>query len=83
MIADLKKSGSEGRVKAVFVKIRFADFARTTVERAGLPLELESFQELLREGLRRKNLGVRLLGLGVRFGEEESEGPAQLEFWQA
>jgi len=37
---------------------------------------------LLREGLQRKHLGVRLLGLGVRFGEEESEAaPAQLELW--
>ena len=82
LIADLKKTAGEGRVKAVFVKIRFADFSRTTVERAGLPLEIESFLVLLREGLQRKHLGVRLLGLGVRFGEEESEAaPAQLELW--
>jgi DNA polymerase-4 len=82
LIADLKKTGGEDRVKTVFVKIRFADFSRTTVERAGLPLEIESFLGLLREGLQRKHLGVRLLGLGVRFGEEESEAaPAQLELW--
>ena len=82
LIADLKKTGGESRVKAVFVKIRFADFSRTTVERAGLPLEIDSFLVLLREGLQRKHLGVRLLGLGVRFGEEESEAaPAQLELW--
>jgi DNA polymerase IV len=82
LMADLKKNGGEDRVKAVFVKIRFADFARTTVERAGLPLELESFLGLLREGLERKSLGVRLLGLGVRFAEEKSEAPLQLELWQ-
>jgi DNA polymerase IV len=81
LVADLKKTGGEGRVKAVFVKIRFADFTRTTVERSGLPLEIESFLGLLREGLQRKYLGVRLLGLGVRFAEEDSEVPAQLEFW--
>jgi DNA polymerase-4 len=82
LIADLKKTGGEDRVKTVFVKIRFADFSRTTVERAGLPLEIESFLGLLREGLQRKHLGVRLLGLGVRFGEEESKAaPAQLELW--
>ena len=82
LIADLKKTGGESRVKAVFVKIRFADFSRTTVERAGLPLQIESFLVLLREGLQRKHLGVRLLGLGVRFGEEESEAaPTQLELW--
>jgi DNA polymerase IV len=81
LVADLKKTGGEGRVKAVFVKIRFADFTRTTVERAGLPLEIDSFLRLLREGLQRKHLGVRLLGLGVRFAGEDSEVPGQLEFW--
>jgi DNA polymerase-4 len=67
MMADLKKSGGEEHVKSLFVKIRFADFSRTTVERAGLPLNIESFLELLRLGLQRKQMGVRLLGLGVRF----------------
>jgi DNA polymerase-4 len=81
LIADLKQNGGQDRVKSVFVKIRFADFARTTVERAGLPLETESFLRLLREGLERKHLGVRLLGLGVRFAEGESEERSQLEFW--
>jgi DNA polymerase IV len=81
LIADLKRTGGQDRVKAVFVKIRFADFTRTTVERAGLPLEVESFLRLLREGLQRKDLGVRLLGLGVRFSEEEPAGATQLELW--
>jgi DNA polymerase-4 len=81
LIADLKRTGGQDRVKAVFVKIRFADFTRTTVERAGLPLEVESFLRLLREGLQRKDLAVRLLGLGVRFSEEEPAGATQLELW--
>ncbi|MBV8175931.1 MAG: DNA polymerase IV [Verrucomicrobia bacterium] len=81
LIADLKRTGGEDRIKAVFVKIRFADFTRTTVERAGLPLEAESFLRLLREGLQRKDLGVRLLGLGVRFSEEEPASATQLELW--
>ena len=69
-MADLQKTGAEEQIKSLFVKIRFADFSRTTVERAGLPLKIESFLELLRVGLQRKQLGVRLLGLGVRFNEE-------------
>jgi DNA polymerase-4 len=81
LVADLKNTGCEDRIKAVFVKIRFADFTRTTVERAGLPLKMESFLTLLREGLSRKPLGVRLLGLGVRFEEESSSRAAQMEFW--
>jgi DNA polymerase IV len=63
------------------VKIRFADFTRTTVERGGMPLTIESFLKLLRVGLERKQLGVRLLGLGVRFHEESPEGATQLELF--
>jgi DNA polymerase IV len=81
LVGDLKKAGGEDRVKAIFVKIRFADFTRTTVERAGLPLKLESFLTLLREGLGRKALGVRLLGLGVRFRDETSSSASQMELW--
>ena len=81
MMVDLKRSGAEAQVKSLFVKIRFADFTRTTVERAGLPLNLESFLQLLHVGLERKQLGVRLLGLGVRFGEEPPEGASQLELF--
>jgi DNA polymerase IV len=80
MMTDLKKTGEEGRIKSLFVKIRFADFSRTTVERVGLPLTIESCLVLLREGLKRKTLGVRLLGLGVRFADQEQEGrPVQTE----
>lgn len=77
---DLNKTEGEARIKSVFIKIRFADFSRTTVERVGLPLTIESFLMLLREGLKRKTLAVRLLGLGVRFADqEEQEGPVQTE----
>ena len=81
MMDDLKATGAEQSVKSLFVKIRFADFTRTTVERAGLPLTLESFLRLLRQGLERKQLAVRLLGLGVRFGEESQESTSQLELF--
>ncbi len=81
MMGDLRKSGAEGQVKSLFVKIRFADFTRTTVERAGLSLNIESFIQLLRVGLERKELGVRLLGLGVRFHEASPPGATQLELF--
>jgi len=81
LVTDLRKTGNKDQIKSLFVKIRFADFTRTTVERAGHPLNLESFLELLRIGLERKELGVRLLGLGVRFGNEPPESASQLELF--
>jgi DNA polymerase IV len=81
MMADLKKTGAETQIRSLLVKIRFADFTRTTVEKAGLPLNIESFLQLLRTGLARKALGVRLLGLGVRFQEESPGSTSQLELF--
>jgi DNA polymerase-4 len=79
VMTDLERSDYADRVRTVFVKIRFADFSRTTVERAELPLTLESFLTLLREGLRRKEAHVRLLGLGVRFQEPALQPVQQLD----
>ena len=81
LVTDLRKTENKDQIKSLFVKIRFADFTRTTVERAGEPLDLESFLRLLRVGLERKELGVRLLGLGVRFGNESPESASQLELF--
>jgi DNA polymerase-4 len=81
LVTDLRKTENKDQIKSLFVKIRFADFTRTTVERAGQPLNLESFLQLLRIGLERKELGVRLLGLGVRFGNESPESASQLELF--
>ncbi len=79
LVADLQHSGEINRVKTIFVKIRFSDFSRTTVERAGLEMVLSNYLQLLREGLGRKDLHVRLLGLGVRFAEPQAPGPEQLK----
>ena len=79
LMTDLQRSDYSDQVRTVFVKIRFADFSRTTVERAELPLSLESFLTLLRDGLSRKRAHVRLLGLGVRFHEPALQPVQQLD----
>ncbi|MBV9491320.1 MAG: DNA polymerase IV [Verrucomicrobia bacterium] len=79
LLQDLTRHGGTDKIQGVLVKIRFADFTRTTVERADLALTLDSFRLLLREGLQRKTLPVRLLGVGVRFTEPDETAGAQLE----
>ena len=51
------------------VKLKFADFTRTTVERAGLAPTLGDYRTLLAEAFARTSKPVRLLGVGVRFAE--------------
>ena len=77
LLQDLAKQGPERAVAKLFVKLRFADFSHTTVERGGDVPALEMYQTLLAEGWQRREEPrrvVRLLGVGVRF-----QPPAQTE----
>ncbi len=72
LAAELAQKAAVRPVTKVFVKLKFSDFTRTTVERAGLPVSLDSFITLLREGFARNGKPVRLIGVGVRFAETET-----------
>ncbi len=78
LMAELAQKEPKRRVRKIFLKLKFSDFTRTTVERAGLGLSLESFQTLLEEGYARTGKPVRLIGVGVRFAEEPDHAEAQL-----
>jgi DNA polymerase-4 len=54
--------------KAV-VKIKFADFSQTTIECVAPAPDAATWLRLLDEGYARRRKPVRLLGVGVRFGE--------------
>ena len=55
------------------MKLKFSDFTRTTVERAGLAPSLDQFRSLLTEAFARTGKSVRLIGLGVRFASIEQD----------
>ena len=69
LMADLAQKETDRAVAKVFVKLKFSDFTRTTVERAGLEPSLDTYRSLLSEAFARTGKPVRLLGLGVRFAE--------------
>jgi DNA polymerase-4 len=72
---DLERHAAGRAINKIFVKLRFADFSRTTVERGGDQPVLSQCRALLEEGwLRREpeQRSVRLLGVGVRFASEEA-----------
>ena len=80
LLRDLAAARDPRPVRKVFVKLKFSNFTRTTVERAAAEPALPVLNTLLEEGFRRGNgLPVRLLGAGVRFAEESGESP-QLSF---
>ena len=73
LMADLAQKETNRRISKIFVKLRFADFTRTTAERAGLEPTLPAFRALLAEAFARTGKKVRLIGVGVRFTESERE----------
>jgi len=77
---DLFQRKADRRIAKLFLKLKFADFSRTTVERTGLPIEEASAQMLLQEAFGRKALPVRLIGIGVRLATQSSPHSRQLEF---
>jgi len=60
------------RVNKAFVKIKFSDFSTTTLERLSPKALICHYRELLKEAFVRGARPVRLLGLGVRFVNLES-----------
>ncbi len=75
---ELKQKASDRTITKIFVKLKFNDFTRTTVERAGREPTLDEFRALLQEGFARTGKSVRLLGVGVRFAASETLEAAQL-----
>lgn len=68
----------QGRfIKNIFMKIRYQDFATTTIE-SQVSLNLESFKELFYRRYNAKEKKLRLLGLGVKFHSNDND--FQLEF---
>ena len=69
LLLELRQKAPERKVRKAFVKVKFADFNRTTRECLCSEPSLAVYQSLLAEAYQRKNLPVRLLGTGVRFEE--------------
>jgi DNA polymerase-4 len=78
LMADLAQKEAARTITKIFVKLKFADFTRTTVERAGLTPSLGDYRTLLAEAFGRTGKSVRLLGVGVRFASFEAPEAAQL-----
>ncbi len=71
---------TERDIKSVVVKLKFADFTRTTIEKASTKVDVTLAEALLIDGYARGGgKAVRLLGVGIRLADEEDE--TQLEMF--
>lgn len=68
-------------IKSNGIKLKFADFQQTTVEQQSTGFALEHFEILLKEALlRRKNRGIRLIGLNLGLSPKQNKQQIEMEF---
>lgn len=71
--AEARSKAADRRIYKAFVKVKFADFTRTTRECICPHPTQEIYRTLLREARERRSKPIRLLGAGVRFIDEVDE----------
>ena len=67
----IQRANAERHIRKLFVKIRFADFRRTTAECVSATLDADLCRKLLETARSRSKRPVRLLGVGVRLEEDD------------
>lgn len=78
--ARIQRAGGISEIQGLFVKLKFNNFQKTTVERVANKIDIQILQHLIQEGFERKCLPVRLLGIGVRLRKENEYQSTQLSF---
>ena len=79
LLEDLGTREELPPIQGIFLKIKYADFTRTSIDRAGWTPEYAHYCQLLEEGWARTGRPIRLLGVGVRFLHSSEGEPDQPE----
>jgi DNA polymerase-4 len=74
----INRTKSQHLIQKLNIKIRFNDFKATTVECRANKLDLDMFIQLFTTGFQRRNLPVRLIGLGVGLTKEACDNQMTL-----
>jgi DNA polymerase-4 len=80
--ARVDRAGAARSIRKLYVKIRFADFQRTTVECVADATNVDTALALLAKGFARRAQPVRLLGVGVRIDEDTPERHGQFSLFE-
>lgn len=63
----LRRLDDDYKIVKLFVKIKFSDFSITSIERSATCVSPAELKDLCKQAQARKNMPVRLLGVGVSF----------------
>ncbi len=60
-------------INKAFVKVKYSDFTSTTLEKMGTTPDLATYRSLMEEAVQRQQKPIRLLGIGVRLIDTQTE----------
>ncbi|WP_367605853.1 DNA polymerase IV [Legionella sp. W05-934-2] len=78
----LDRAGNIDPIHGLFVKLKFKTFQQTTIECIGTEIDETAYKQLLAEGYLRKNLPVRLIGVGVKLKHQPIPSAIQLSLFE-
>lgn len=78
----IQRAGEIPGIHALFIKLKFSDFQQTTVERTNNQVDLDILHQLIQEGFSRKNMPVRLLGIGIKLKQNHDRDSLQLSLFE-
>ena len=77
---DMQNKSYFERANKAFLKLKFSDFSKTSIETTGSDFSLEHYQSLLQQAFHRNPLPVRLIGIGIRL-DDKAAVHHQLDFF--
>ena len=83
LLGRIESANASESIHKAFVKLKFSDFSSTTVERVGTAAVESDYRQLLIEGWQRREMPVRLIGIGVRLQDGWEHASRRLPFEQS
>lgn len=80
--ARIQRAGELSNIHSLVVKLKFHDFQQTTVEHTSKQIDLTILHQLIQVGFSRKNMPVRLLGIGIKLKEKNLLEDLQLSLFE-
>lgn len=80
--ARIQRAGESAGIHSLVVKLKFNNFQQTTVEHINNQINLNMLHQLIQIGFSRKNLPVRLLGIGIKLKQKNALEELQLSLFE-
>jgi len=79
LLRRFEKIQSQYLCTGIYIKVKFSDFSQTTTELGASKYHSDTAKALLQTAFQKKNLGVRLIGIGMKLKPSQNQNLNQLD----